>query len=242
MQFYFIRHGQSENNLLWLRTGAGQGRSEDPDLTSVGRQQAQRVARFLKRVDPAVADDFYGRDVQNVTGFGLTHLYTSLMLRAVATGTMIAQALGLPLVGWKDLHETGGIFLDDGDSGERVGLPGKNRAYFESHFPNLALPDDLGDEGWWNRPFEEYEDRPLRAQRVLRELLERHGGTDDRVAVVSHGGFFYHLLRVVLSLPEDDAPWLSMNNTAITRIDFDKERVSLCYLNRVDFLPRELIT
>ena len=242
MQFYFIRHGQSENNLLWLRTGDSQGRSEDPDLTSVGQQQAQRVARFLERVAPVVANGFHGRDGQNVTGFDLTHLYTSLMLRAVATGTMIAQVLALPLIGWKDLHETGGIFLDDGDSGERLGLPGKNRAYFESHFPNLVLPEDLGDEGWWNRPFEEYEDRPLRAQRVLRELLERHGGTGDRVAVVSHGGFFNHLLGAILSLPEDGAPWLSMNNTAITRIDFDEERVSLRYLNRVDFLLRELVT
>ena len=242
MQFYFIRHGQSENNLLWARTGSGQGRSEDPDLTPVGCQQAQRVAQFLRGADLVAGGDSEDRDVQNVAGFGITHLYASLMLRAVATGAIIAQALDLPLVGWRDVHETGGIYLRGEDSDERIGLPGKNRAFFESHYPGLMLPDDLGDEGWWNRPVEEYEERPLRAQRALHELLERHGNTGDRIAVVSHGGFFNHLLWAILDLPDGRSPWFFMNNAAITRLDFNKEGVSLCYLNRVDFLPQELIT
>jgi len=242
MQFYFIRHGQSENNLLWARTNSNAGRSEDAGLTSIGRQQAQKVAQFLSRADPAATGNHRDRDIQNVAGFGITHLYTSLMIRAVATGFAIAQALGLPLVAWKDFHETGGIFLADEETGEPVGLPGKNRAYFEAHYPDLVLPESLGGDGWWNRAVETHEERPLRARRVLCDLLERHGGTADRVAVVSHGGFFNHLLRAVLNLPKDNAPWLYMNNAAVTRIDFDVDGVALCYMNRVDFLPGELIT
>ena len=120
MQFYFVRHGQSENNLLWARTGSSLGRSEDPALTPVGRQQAQRVAQFLCGAEPAEVGDVPEWVVQNLDGFNITHLYTSLMIRAVATGTAIAQALGLPLAGWKDLHETGGIFFRNEDSGEQV--------------------------------------------------------------------------------------------------------------------------
>jgi 2,3-bisphosphoglycerate-dependent phosphoglycerate mutase len=241
MQLYFIRHGQSENNQLWEQTGSHKGRSEDPDLTPRGRQQAHRVAQFLRRADSPTVGNLE-EDLQNTAGFGITHLYTSLMIRAVATGTIIARALGLPLVAWEDVHEWGGIYLEDERTGERIGRPGHNRAYFEAHYPDLILPDSLDDDGWWNRPFEPREARPLRAARALRELLDRHGGADDRVAVVSHGGFYNQLLRAILNLPEENSYRFALNNGAITRLDFDEEKIVLSYSNRADFLPRELIT
>lgn len=238
MQFYFIRHGQSANNYLYETTGASEGRSEDPELTPVGRQQAEILARFLKRNDPTAARQF---DRQNLAGFGITQLYTSLMVRAVATADIIARELGLPLVAWEDLHETGGIYLDDAQTGEKVGQPGKNRGYFAAHYPNLILPEALGDAGWWNRPFEDYAQVFPRAERFLNDLLARHGGTEDRVAVVSHGGFYNVLLRTIFKIGRDDV-WFGMNNAAITRIDFRLEETGLVYLDRVDFLPKELVT
>ena len=240
MQLYFIRHGQSENNALWLNTGSHKWRNEDPGLTEVGQQQAEFLAQFLSQAAPGVAAS--GSDIQNVAGFGITHLYSSLMLRAVTTGTIIARSLDLPLVAWEDLHEWGGIYLRDEQTDEPIGLPGRNRAYFEQHFPDLVLPDSLGEAGWWNRPFEEPEQRLPRAKRFLRDLLERHGGADDRVAVVSHGGFYNYLLVTILNLPGREGYWFVMNNTAISRIDFNDEEIRLVYLNRVDFLPKELIT
>ena len=72
-------------------------------------------------------------------------------------------------------YGTLGIYRDDETTGERVGLPGRNRAYFVDRYPNLILPESLDDTGWWSRPFEERELRPLRAQRFLQELVERHG-------------------------------------------------------------------
>ena len=248
MQLYFIRHGQSENNALWMSTRSHKWRNEDPGLTEVGQRQVAFLAQFLSQADPtlrqaqdtAVTGD--DRDIQNVAGFGITHLYSSLMLRAVATGTITARALDLPLVAWEDVHEWGGIYLHDEQTDERIGLPGRNRAYFEAHFPDLVLPDSLGEAGWWNRPFEEPEQRLPRARRFLLDLMERHGHTDDRVAVVSHGGFYNYLLVTILNLPGREGYWFVMNNAAISRIDFDDEEIRLMYLNRVDFLPRELIT
>jgi len=248
MQFYFIRHAQSENNVLWERTGSSTGRSEDPELTEVGQQQAEFLARFLSGADstPRLAQDtaakVHVRDVHNVAGFGITHLYSSLMVRAVATGAIIAQALHLPLVAREDLHEVGGIYRKDEETEERIGQAGNNRAYFEAHYPDLVLPGSVGEAGWWNRPFEELEERPLRAQRFLRDLLERHGHTDDRVAVVSHGGFYQYLMAAVLNLPSREGYWFAINNAAITRMDFHEERIGLIYLNRVDFLSKELVT
>lgn len=249
MQFYFIRHGQSSNNLLWTQTNSSKGRVEDAGLTEAGWRQAELLAEFLSRGDPATPAGGY--DPQNRAGFHLTHLYTSLMLRAVMTGHVVAERLGMPLVAWEELHEQGGIYLDDEPTGQRVGQPGKNRAYFAAHYPRLVLPESLGDEGWWRcRPYEEPAQARVRAAQFLRDLLARHGHSDDRVAVFSHGTFYNYLLAAILKLPPEFNGWFSINNAAITRIDFhspqqdedQKDEIALVYLNRCEFLPRDLVT
>jgi 2,3-bisphosphoglycerate-dependent phosphoglycerate mutase len=242
MQFYFIRHGQSQNNARYVETGSSQGRSEDPDLTPTGYEQARYLARFLRQNGPARSRAVADWNPLNVSGFGITHLYCSLMIRAVATGTIVARALDLPLVVWEDLHEVGGIVHHDEETGERIPLPGKNRAYFEAHYPELILPEGLGKEGWWSRPYEEREQRPLRARRFLHDLLDRHGDSDDRVAVISHGAFFSYLVHAILELPPMPPPWFYMENTAITRIDFSEERIAIAYTNNPSHLPRDLVT
>ncbi|MGH2593258.1 MAG: histidine phosphatase family protein [Anaerolineae bacterium] len=259
MQLYFIRHAQSENNTLWDNAGSNSGRSDDPELTEIGRRQAETLAEFLRRADAATDQ----RDPHNITGFHFTHLYSSLMVRAVATGAYIANAVGLPLIAWLDLHETGGIYLADEQTHRRVGRPGKNRTYFETDYPELVLPDTLGEAGWWNRPYEGVWQRSIRARRVWRELMQRHGNTADRVAVIVHGGFYNQLLAALFHLPRHQPDrvrsWLrdvlirlklihehsyqfALNNAAITRIDFHDDVIRAVYFNRIDFLPSDLIT
>jgi 2,3-bisphosphoglycerate-dependent phosphoglycerate mutase len=238
MQFYFIRHGQSANNHLYDTTGSSVGRSEDPELTEVGRRQAEILARFLKQSDSAFQQP---PDRMNRGGFGITHLYTSLMVRAVATASIIGRELNLAPIAWEELHEGGGIYLDDPETGAKIGLPGKTRAYFAAQYPELILPATFNDAGWWNRPFEEYAQMLPRAERFLNDLLARHGNTEDRVAVVSHGGFYNTLMQTIFRIGRAGM-WFNINNAAITRIDFTAEETVLAYLNRVDFLPKELIT
>lgn len=240
MQLYFIRHGQSENNALYMQSGSFDGRSEDPELTVLGHQQAKKLSDFLRVSEPSRhADD---RDLYRPVGFGITHLYCSLMVRAAATGTCIADTLGLPLVAWEDAHEGRGIYLPDQETGERIGMAGHNRAYFEQHYPDLILPDTLGAAGWWNRPAETQEKTLQRAQRFFDDLRERHGDTDDRVAVVSHGGFYNYLMYTILNIPVQIDYWFHLNNAAISRISFRAGGIDLIYLNRFDFLPVEMIT
>jgi 2,3-bisphosphoglycerate-dependent phosphoglycerate mutase len=242
MQLFFVRHGQSTNNALWAHNRSSEGRAQDPELTAIGHRQAQLAAQFLSRNGLLSGDVL--TDTKNVNGFGITHLYCSPMVRAVATGTYIAEALNLPLVAWKELHEVGGIFLADPDTKEPVGLPGKPRSYFGEHYPKLVLSPDMHESGWWNRAFEEREERPARGVRVLTELMARHGGTDDRVAFVSHGGFHNYFMYAVINLPlpGQDGSRFIMNNAAITRISFEEDRTWIAYMNRTDFLPEELIT
>ena len=240
MRLYYLRHAQSTNNEIADRTGSDVGRSEDPKLTETGHRQAELLAVWLaagpKHHRPV------GMDSKDLSGFGITHLYCSLMERAIVTGTYISNATGIPLVAWPDIHESGGIYLDDGPGGSPDGRPGRTRAELERDFPHLRLPDDGGDNGWWNRPFEPKADRPVRARRVLDELLRRHNGTDDHVAMVSHGGFFNWFMGHVVGISEADNVWLHTNNTSITRIDFHSQINIVQYINRTDHLPPELIT
>lgn len=239
MQFYFIRHAQSTNNALFAAGKADDVRGHDPDLTELGRRQAECLAECLARSTPGTPTD--RADSQNRAGFGLTHIYCSLMIRAVATGTVVAARLGLPLRAWIDWHEEGGLYLD-GNNGEQLPSAGPGRADFARDYPDLVLPETLDDTGWWNRPFEEPDERPVRARRVLAELAARHGSTDDRVAVISHGGFYNHLMGALHDvLPPYRLNYL-MNNTGITRIALISEGHYLVYQNRCDHLPAELVT
>jgi len=241
MELYLIRHSQSENNRLWDLTKTNHDRSDDPVLTVTGREQSVILAEFLSRTSSPITSKSH--DVQNISGFHLTHLYTSLMVRAVNTGTIAANRLGLPLVGWEDLHEEGGIYIQDPLTGEKEGRPGKNREYFNRHFPDLRLPDWPGKGGWWNnRSFESEEMASARARRVIEFIFINHGNSQDRIALFTHGGFYNKIMKVILGLPEKTSFWFSMNNSAITRLDFYDGEVSVAYLNRLDFLPRELVT
>jgi 2,3-bisphosphoglycerate-dependent phosphoglycerate mutase len=238
MQLYFIRHAQSANNQRYEETGSWDGRDCDPELTERGHQQAQRLAEHLACTNGAAP----GRDFINRGGFGLTHLYSSLMVRALDTASYVAVALNLPLLVWEDLHEVGGIFIVDSETGAHIGQPGKCPAELAARFPHVELPLTLTESGWWNRSHESVDLQTRRARRFVYDLLERHGGSDDRVAVVSHGGFYNFMLAELLGWQADNGFWFSLNNTGITRFNFEPEGMGLAYANRLEHLPDELIT
>ncbi len=233
MQLYFVRHGQSQNNLLWELHGHELGRSDDPDLTERGLQQAHAVAELIATGHPQYPCQ------SNPGGFGISHVYCSLMVRATATGSAIANRLNLPLTAWPEVHETGGIYIEVEE--KNVGQPGKSRSYFLNRFPGLVLPDWVSEAGWWNRPFEERPDRIIRARQVVKQLLEMHGNSDDRVVMVSHGGFYNYLMAALLDLPARHPTWFLNQNTAISRIDFNQDEVLIVYQNRIDHLGPELL-
>ena len=249
MQLYFIRHGQSQNNASWDTSGSDAERVADPALTPLGQRQAQRVAEFLTTGDPHF--QFAGRDAQNGRGFPITHLYCSLMMRAVQTATPIAKALGLPLMAWPDVHEHGGIYMDDA-AGVQHGQPGLTRTQCAAQFPDLIVPDWLDERGWWqSRPYESDELYRERAKRFVHELLARHSNSKDSVAVVSHGAFFTQMMRTLLGANHYEGQnWFAMNNCAISRLDFDfdinetgqQQFLVMVYQNRAEFLPHNLVS
>ena len=73
LQLYFIRHGQSTNNVIMEETGFHDyltEREPEPDLTPLGLEQANLTGEVLAQ--PLRNSRF---DPQNRNGYGLTHLY-----------------------------------------------------------------------------------------------------------------------------------------------------------------------
>lgn len=230
MTLYLIRHAQSANNDLYERTGSSLGRVEDPELTPLGGRQARILAEYLA-----------GNSGRNGE-YRFTHLYTSLMIRSVATATAVSLKCDLQPVAWIEVHERMGIFLEDEQTGERIGRPGKNRSFFQEHYPDLLLPDSLNEHGWWNRPAETEEQWRQRAGDFLAELYKRHGHSEDRVAIVTHGGFYHEVLSALAGASNQTDVWFTMHNTGISRIDFHPGQVSLIYHNRLEHLPPEQVS
>jgi len=225
MQLYFIRHGQSVNNAGWGDPNYKE--SPDPILTEIGIEQAKLLANFLEINQQITKVDVW--NIQNRYGFGITYIYASLMERAVHTASYLENRLKVPFEAW-EVHESGGIFGRDGDM-KLQGLPGRPRSFFET--------------------FETEEECQLRADRIWAELLTRHGNNkgedEDRVAIVSHGGFFVHLMSTILNhswrtASHELKSWFLLNNCSISRIDVANDHVTICYLNRTDHLPGHLIT
>lgn len=237
MLLYYVRHAQSNNNALYSETGSLSGRSEDAPLSATGKKQLPYLAAFMQKELQEVQMEGNGsqRDVP-VT------LYCSLMERTVATASAIAESCQLPLYGYRDIHEVGGVYLKNDETGERVGMPGHGKQFFAEHYPLLKYPEGVDADGWWNRSHEAREERPARARRVLEDILTRHSDPDEVVILVSHGEFFNHLINAILNMPPNSPVWFEMMNAAVSLFDFQPDLIQIPYINRHHFIPSELIT
>jgi broad specificity phosphatase PhoE len=234
VELYLVRHAQSTTNAL----GNPQNRDSDPPLTELGRHQAKIVARHLAAgMHLPTWEDNYSE-----SSYGITRLYCSPMWRALQTAQHIAQALDLVPKVWIDVHEHGGIYLDHGEEGGIVGFPGKTRTEILGEFPDYVLPEGITEQGWWHQG---WEDRSAIYARVIRVAAELHrwAASDERIAIVTHGGLIDTLLKTLLNQLPGSHIYFCHVNTAISLIGFRGDgHLDIAYLNRVDHLPPELIS
>ncbi len=229
MELFLIRHGQSTNNALedWTL------RVEDPLLTESGQRQAEHTAAHL------AAGLHLHPTTRNAPRALLDRLYCSPMIRAMQTAHAIGKSVGVVPEVWTDIHEVGGVYLDEGS--RKVGYPGRPRSELARLFPNCVLTPDLTEAGWWNRDFEDAHQGHARAAGVARALRER-ANDDVRIGLVSHGDFMSALLRALGGLPSEAPIYYEHRNTGITCIDLTPQGARVRYLNRVHHLPEELDT
>ena len=245
MELYIIRHGQSENNVLQNEIE----RTSDPNLTDLGKQQADKLAEWLSNssnCDPLINKGSGFAGEQRVNPFGITHLYCSAMVRALQTTVPLAKALGLKPEVWIDVHEQGGMYLDK--DGNKVGFSGMTRREILGEFPDYVLPQTLTDAGWYDatRGYEELYTSAGRAIKVVLELRRR--AVEDaefknaRIAVVTHGTFIDLMLKAFMGQLPNRQYYFTHYNTAITCLSITADYLLVRYVNRVDHLPQDMIS
>ncbi len=231
MDIVLIRHAQSANNLIWAQTGTAVGRVPDPGLTPLGHRQAVAVAGAL------APQGRYAAATPTV-------LYASLMSRAVLTAAPIAAALDLPVHGHAEIFEVGGPVDWSGHEHEpRRAHPGAGRVALAELSDRLVLPSSAGADGWWPGPVEVESAAADRAARAVGGLVERHGGTDAVVGLVTHGLFSQFLIRALLGIGSM-AGWVDVLNTSVSRfVDVDVPgRTVAAWINRVEHLHPDEVT
>ena len=246
-RLYLIRHAQSQNNEIWDGRGDAQpGRVPDPEITAIGHRQSQALAAHLAHPTAEPRQHPFRDDIDQQ--FGLTQVCCSLMTRSILTAQYIAETCDIGLQALADVFEKHGIYEVDAD-GIMQGLPGPDRDYFAERFPALALPGDINESGWWNRPVEDEAAFLQRMREVVAAMRQRLQDSDDNVALVAHGDFIdqfmNELMGVVRHQPNYDNHWVAnwtFHNTSISRVDFVDGAHNVVYLNRIDHLPNELVT
>ncbi len=193
-------------------------RVEDPDLTDIGVQQAQRLA---ERVD----------------ALRLSHVVTSPFLRTLLTTKAIAERTSLRPQVHVNLHEVGGCYAG---VHQRTGRPGMSGEQIRQRFPDFEVGQEINHQGWWaGRPFESQHDALRRAERLKHWTLESFAddSTEPRIAYVMHADFKVVFLEH-LQLPVRHTPW----NTSVTELRSNRERFELVRYNCTEHLDSELHT
>lgn len=227
MLIYYIRHGQSENNSLFDNTGASIGRSEDPDLSPVGKSQIIYLAEFIK-------SEIVHRKNDRI------FLYSSPMIRAAKTAYAIKKSTALPMIFHPNIFETGGVYLEQ--DCEYSGKPGMDIQFVENNFPEVNIPSFIAKNGWYNRSHETRSESRSRALLLSTEIRNLTSEIDI-LLLVAHGSFFQDFLSAMINYQVGENIWFNMNNCGVTCIHLDlNDNIQIRYLNRYDFLPSSLIT
>lgn len=165
MRLYFTRHGESQANILRQISNRGLVHP----LTLRGREQARALAEKLR-------------------GSGITRIYASPVLRAIETGIIIADRLGVAYEMTDALRE-----FDCGIAEGRADADAWE--LWQSVVDNWLLHRRWG----WRIPGgESFDDLRARFVPFVEQLVAGHRATDANLLCVSHGGLLWMMLPLVL--------------------------------------------
>ena len=214
-EILLIRHGQSANN-----AGPETERVCDPNLTALGKQQAQVAADFLAKRS-------------------ITHLYCSPFLRALETTAPIAKKTNLIPSVRPDIFEVGGCYSGH-DAVGRKGEPGLGAQDIAKAYLGWSIDDSISASGWWGQPFESMDQAVARAQSVAQWLRREIAIIPGAHALVIHADFKHLLLTELLGQePELGEP---LYNVGITTFKVQDENWHPVRLNSVEHFSSELIS
>ena len=246
MRLYLIRHAESANNAVYGTDDEVSSHKPDPEITETGHQQGKLLGAHLMAANVEPRQHPY--ETTDSKNYNLTHVYCSLMTRSLLTAAYISEAIGIPTTVLHDIFEKKGLY-EINQHGEEIGVAGPGRSYFVKRFPNVNLPIGLSEAGWWNRPVESDEDFLQRVSASMDSIIQKHGGSNDKVAMVVHGDYIDQCINQLLGVKRHEqnyqSAWVSnwaLHNTSISRIDIVDGSRTVVYLNRIDHLTPDLVT
>ena len=170
MRLYLTRHGESEANVLDVFSNRGCKHG----LTPRGVEQVQALAHDL-------------------AGAGVTAIYASSLLRAIQSGEILSEALGVPYEVTDALREF--------DCGVLEGKPCSEGIH---HYQQVL--QDWALHGRWDSCIpggESLMDIKARFVPFIERLVEACGSSDASIVLVGHGGTYRAMLPLVL----DNVPY-----------------------------------
>jgi broad specificity phosphatase PhoE len=208
MRLLLVRHAESVGNF----EGRLQGHT-DYDLTDRGRQQAKLTADRLEAL-------------------GVVSVYSSPLLRAMATATVIGERIGKPPEELPGVREY--------DFGEMAGF---TYAEIRQRFAAMALEARPAERTY---PGEEGRDAFFkRVTEAIWGVADRYPG--ETAAIVAHGGPIALICQNILGLPYRRPMPFAIDNCSITSVTVRDDNASdgrpravllslndTCHLSRLD--------
>lgn len=221
VQLYLIRHAESENNAK-----PGYQRTEDPNITAIGRLQAQHLADWVKTLKFDV-------------------LITSPVRRALQTTRFIVDATKQHVHVWDSVFEQGGIYPGFGPEATKGGA-GLSRSdvvkYACDDHERCTLDESIVESGWWGgRNRETAEEMVQRAESVIARIVQEFGDSKQVVLAVIHADFKRELLGQLIGW-QSSGEFGNLANTGITKLVYRQTHWQLDWFNAVSHLPAKLIT
>ena len=115
--------------------------------------------------------------------------------------------------------------------------------------PNVVLPDDVTDNGWWFHEWETFADTAQLAYdnglafiEYFENKLCRHRRASRSACGSGSGGSGSKFLEALFAIPDTSYTRFAHHNTAVSKIIITTDQVRLRYLNRIDHLPEEAVT
>jgi 2,3-bisphosphoglycerate-dependent phosphoglycerate mutase len=198
LEILLIRHGQSEADLINVH----EGRADYP-LTDLGRAQAKRLACRL--------NEFCPPDI----------IWTSTLLRASETATILADEVGCMLMKEPNLMEY--------NNGVLAGMPREIAATKYPLPPEGRKPHERVHNGESELEFR------MRAEIVFSKIMAESYAV-ARIAIVSHGGMISNLLKAFLQLPVTANVSFFTGDTGMHLLRKNGEKHVLVSLNNMEHL------
>lgn len=196
-RLFLVRHGETDKNI-----GQKLHQAQDPEvLNPKGVEQMEKTALTLAKEDVEV-------------------LYSSNERRAIQSGEILSQKLGVPLQQISGMQER--------NWGKFAGRPWPE---IEAVLKPMSLKERylyLPPEG---ESWQEFETRLIDS--LTRILKENEGKT---VVIVSHGGAIRASMPYLLNVPKEESFKYDPDNASITSFDYDGEKIFPKTINNTSHL------